>query len=223
MKTINDYKNLVFFDLETTGLNANHEAIIEFGAVKLSQENGAFYPVSEYNHIVHTEIPVSDTITNITNITQAMVDQGVNDYKIYEIIKDLFNKDTLVIAYNIQFDISFVVSLMKKYDTSYRVDYDLLDMLSVYKDYYPYPHRLENAIETLQVPFENTHRALDDVLATVEVFKIMHAKEDLSPFINVIGYNPKFGLNGLRFDHIEYYEQPYQIGSLKNKIIKYKK
>jgi len=218
MKKISDYKHLVFFDLETTGLNYQKEDIIEFGAVVVNQQDNHYEVISEYNHIVHTDKPVSETITTITGITQSMVDAGVNNFKIYEIMKDIFKKDTLVIAYNIQFDISFVYALMKRYDQSFTVDFDILDMLSVYKDYYPYPHRLADAITTLDVPFENTHRALDDVIATVEVFKIMHQKEDLSPFINQIGYNPKFGLNGMKFSHVRYYEHPYKIGSLKAKI-----
>ena len=62
-----------------------------------------------------------------------------------------------------------------------------------------YGHRLVSAIKNLKVDnAENTHRALDDAKATYEVLrKLFGIKEsNFSDYINVVGYNPKYGVSG---------------------------
>ena len=61
---------------------------------------------------------------------------------------------------------------------------DVLDVMAVYKDRHPFPHRLESAVEKYQVEVPNTHRALDDVKATVIALTKMIAKE--IPLINIL-------------------------------------
>lgn len=72
-------------------------------------------------------------------------------------------------------------------------------MLTVYRDRRPYPHRLLNAIEAygLGGKVRNSHRALDDVYATLAVMEAMDAeKQDLVEYVDLFGYIPKFGCPG---------------------------
>ena len=44
---------------------------------------------------------------------------------------------------------------------------------------------------------QNSHRAIDDVLALFEVLKAMDdEREDLGSYVNLFGYNPKYGVSG---------------------------
>ena len=89
---------------------------------------------------------------------------------------------------------------------------DKLDLLTVYKDRRPYPHKLCSAIEAygLSGKVVNSHRAVDDVLATVAVMEEMEKeKDDLMRYVNLFGYNPKYGIEGKPIGSVSYKAQPY--------------
>lgn len=89
---------------------------------------------------------------------------------------------------------------------------DYLDSLTVYKDRRAYPHKLANAILTykLEDKVQNSHRAIDDVAALFEVCKAMDAeRSDLLSYVNVFGYNPKYGVSGKRIEKVAYWPQNF--------------
>ena len=89
---------------------------------------------------------------------------------------------------------------------------DRLELLTVYKDRHRYPHRLHNAIDTygLAGKVVNSHRAVDDVLATVAVMEQMELeKDDLMCYVNLFGYNPKYGIDGKPIGSVTYKPQPF--------------
>ena len=120
---------------------------------------------------------------------------------------------TLLLAYNAHFDLSFLFYLLlRDGDPAILKGKDKLDLLTVYKDRRSYPHRLESAIEAygLTGKVVNSHRAVDDVLATVAVMEAMEAERgDLERYINLFGFNPKYGLEGKPIGSVTYKPQSY--------------
>ena len=56
----------------------------------------------------------------------------------------------------------------------------------------------------------NSHRAVDDVLATLEVMKAMEEeKDDLLRYVNLFGYNPKYPKPRPGIRSVTYKPQPY--------------
>ena len=56
----------------------------------------------------------------------------------------------------------------------------------------------------------NSHRAVDDVLATAAVaLEMEKERDDLHLYINLFGYNPKYGVDGRKISSITYKPQPY--------------
>ena len=89
---------------------------------------------------------------------------------------------------------------------------DYLDSLTVYKDRREYPHKLANAIAAynLEGKVQNSHRAIDDVAALFEVCKAMDAERaDLLSYVNIFGYNPKYGVSGRRLPGVIYWPQNF--------------
>mgnify|MGYP000137852126 CR=1 FL=1 len=89
---------------------------------------------------------------------------------------------------------------------------DWLDSLTVYKDRRAYPHKLANAIIAyeLEDKVQNSHRAIDDVLALFEVLKAMdEERDDLCTYVNLFGYNPKYGVSGRRITGVRYEPQGF--------------
>ena len=129
-----------------------------------------------------------------------------------QIAKLMQNGPTLMIAHNAQFDACFLRGLLRGQKVG-RIDW--LDSLTVYKDRRAYPHKLANAIIAYDLTgkVQNSHRAIDDVLALFEVLKAMDdEREDLGSYVNLFGYNPKYGVSGRRIVGVRYEPQSFSKG-----------
>ena len=210
------YDRLVLFDTETTGLQFARDEIIEFAAVVVEQVDGEAKVVREYDELVtltpgNTVPPMIQKLTGIS--TQDILDRGIPKAQVCADIADMFRGNTLLIAYNAHFDLSFLFyMLLRSGDPTALKGKDKLDLLTVFKDRRSYPHKLCNAIEAygLSGKVVNSHRAVDDVLATVAVMEEMEKeKSDLLSYVNLFGYNPKYGVEGKPIGSVTYKAQPY--------------
>ena len=210
------YDRLVLFDAETTGLAFSRDEIIEFAAIVVENHNGQPVVTEEYDQLI-TLSPggfVPAMIENLTGITnQDIREKGIPKTRVCCDIARMLRGNPLLLAYNAHFDLSFLFyMLLRDGDPTILRGKDKLDLLTVYKDRRSYPHKLCNAIEAygLSDKVVNSHRAVDDVLATLEVMKSMEAeKDDLINYVNLFGYNPKFGVEGKPIGSVTYKPQPY--------------
>ena len=82
---------------------------------------------------------------------------------------------------------------------------DLKDRLSSGTLRKAYPHKLIDAVEHYDLEETNFHRAIADTKALYEVYNAMKdERDDFKEYVNVFGYNPRYGVNGVRFSFIEY-------------------
>ena len=212
------YDKFLLIDTETTGLDFKRDEIIEFSAVLLEKRDGQLLLTREYDNLV-TLTPgntVPPKITELTGIsTQDILDRGVPKAQVCADIAEMVAGNTLLLAYNAHFDLSFqFYMLLRDGDPMILKGKDKLDLLTVYKDRREYPHKLFNAIDAygLTGKVVNSHRAIDDVIATVAVMEAMAAeKDDLECYVNLFGYNPKYGIDGKPIGSVTYKPQPYKI------------
>lgn len=210
------YDRLVVFDTETTGLQYSRDEIIEFAAVVVEQKNEKAVVTEQYDELV-TLSPggfVPPRIQELTGIsTQDLRERGLPKTRICRDIAQMIQGKTLLLAYNAHFDLSFLFYLLlRDGDPVILKGKDKLDLLTVYRDRHDYPHRLSNAIDAygLSSQVVNSHRAVDDVLATVAVMKAMeHERSDLECYVNLFGYNPKYGIEGKPIGSVTYKPQSY--------------
>lgn len=239
-RLLDTYRNIVFFDTETTGFNAQSHKIIELAAIGVRRNfEGKVEIWKEMD--VYCKLPddqkIPEKIVELTGITdQMLADQGISEDEMAaqfaEIITgedsaDLFEnlKDTLLVAHNAQFDLNFIgfLYVLQMKHSSEGPQYrewlhrfnaaDYLDTLTIYKDRAAYPHKLANAIEHygLQGKVVNSHRAIDDVKALLEVAKAMGMeRDDLQDYINIFGYNPKYGASGRLLKKVSYLQQGFR-------------
>ena len=193
------YDRLVLFDTETTGLLFSRDEIIEFAAVVVELVNGVPTVVREYDELVALSPGgfVPPKITELTGIsTQDLRERGLPKTRVCRDIAEMIQGNTLLLAYNAHFDLSFLFYLLLRHgDPTVLKGKDKLDLLTVYRDRHQYPHKLCNAIEVygLTGKVVNSHRAVDDVIATVAVMEEMEKeKDDLTNYVNLFGYNPKY-------------------------------
>ena len=210
------YDRLVLFDTETTGLDYARDEIIEFSAVVVERVNGQPKVIQEYDNLVSLSPGgfVPPKIQQLTGIsTQDIRERGIPKTRVCRDIAEMIRGNTLLLAYNAHFDLSFLFyMLLRDGDPTILKGKDKLDLLTVYKDRHSYPHKLCNAIEVYDLSGKvvNSHRAVDDVLATVEVMKAMEAeRDDLCRYLNLFGYNPKYGISGKPIGSITYKPQAF--------------
>ena len=210
------YDRLVLFDTETTGLIYHRDEIIEFAAVAVEKINGEIAVVQEYDELIALSPggsvpPQIQQLTGISN--EDLRERGIPKAQLCADIAGMLTENTLLLAYNAHFDLSFLYYLLlRSGDPTILKGKDKLDLLTVYKDRHSYPHKLCNAIEvySLSGKVVNSHRAVDDVLATVEVMKAMEEeKADLERYVNLFGYNPKYGVEGKPIGSVTYKPQRF--------------
>ena len=210
------YDRLVLFDTETTGLNYVRDEIIEFAAVVVERIDGKVTIMQEYDQLV-TLSPggfVPENIQKLTGIsTLDIQERGIPKTRVCRDIAEMIRGNTLLLAYNAHFDLSFLFYLLLRHgDPAILKGKDKLDLLTVYRDRRDFPHKLSSAIDAygLTGKVVNSHRAVDDVIATVAVMEAMEAeKDDLRRYVNLFGYSPKYGLEGKPIGSVTYKAQPY--------------
>lgn len=211
---LDKYKALVIFDTETSGLEPDKHQIIELAALRVERTaSGALRIAGKMDSFI--KLPegekLDENITTLTGITdRTLQTEGVQPAKAAgQIAKLMQPGPVLMVAHNAQFDACFLRGLLRGVKIG-RIDW--LDSLTVYKDRRPYPHKLANAILTyeLEDKVQNSHRAIDDVLALFEVLKAMdEERSDLAAYVNLFGYNPKYGVSGRRITGVRYEPQGF--------------
>ena len=209
------YDRLFLFDTETTGLDFMRDEIIEFAAIVVELRDGIPTVTEEYDELISltpgNTIPLK--IQQLTGITNEDVRaRGIPKDQLCRDIARMVSGKTLLLAYNAHFDLSFLFYLLlRSGDPAILKGKDKLDLLTVYKDRREFPHKLCNAIESygLSGKVVNSHRAVDDVLATLEVMKEMdREKPDLLRYVNLFGYHPTYGLGSKPIGSVTYKPQP---------------
>lgn len=187
------YKALVIFDTETSGLNPGDDQIIELAALRVERtQAGALRIAGKMDTFIR--LPegerLPENIVTLTGITDRLLEtEGVQSgTAVSRFLKLVKPGPVLMVAHNAQFDACFLRELLRGFKPGHL---DWLDSLTVYKDRRPYPHKLANAILAyeLEDKVQNSHRAIDDVLALFEVLKAMdEERDDLGSYVNLFGY-----------------------------------
>ena len=155
----------VVFDLETTGLSAVHNQIIEIGAVKVEQGKIR----ERFSTFVNPKVPIPFEIEQLTGISDEMV---LKAPVIEDILPDFlkFCEGCVLIAHNASFDAGFIEENCKRQGIA--TDFTVGDTVSMARILLPTlsKFKLDHVAKALQIPLENHHRAVDDAACTAEIF-----------------------------------------------------
>ena len=213
------FENIIVLDVETTGINPKYEEIIELAAIRL--EKGQDLSGPDPDRELDVLVKLSDgrrlppVITELTGISeQQLAGEGVSKAHACGKLSALLHcKNPLLVAYNAQFDLCFLYYFLDRFGKAGCLqNVKMLDALTVYKDRRPYPHTLRDAVAAYELKTKNTHRAIDDAKATLELLCAMEEETgDLERYINLFGYNPKYGISGPKISSVKYLPQPYDM------------
>ena len=98
----------VAIDFETTGLDPNHDRIIEVAAILFKDGE----PKKTFSTLVNPGQNIPSFITSITGISNSMVSQSPRESEIINNLIKIIGSHP-VVAHNVKFDWSFIESLCK--------------------------------------------------------------------------------------------------------------
>jgi DNA polymerase-3 subunit epsilon len=159
-------------DIETTGGSARLEKITEIAVYLHDGEK----ITGEYVSLVNPERNIPYFITNLTGITNEMVEDAPRFFEIARDIVELTEGRTFV-AHNARFDYSFLRQEFKSLGFNFKRN--IIDTVALSRKLLP-GHRsysLGNICRDLKIDINGRHRAAGDALATVKLLKILLDKD----------------------------------------------
>ncbi|MFB4158738.1 PolC-type DNA polymerase III [Geomicrobium sp. JSM 1781026] len=156
----------VVFDVETTGLSAVYDTIIELAAVKIV--NGEI--VERYESFANPHVPLTAKITELTGITDKMLEDAPEVSQVLEEFHR-FVGDSGLVAHNASFDIGFINAGNKKVNLP-EITNPVVDTLELARFLYPNlrNHRLNTLCKMFDIELVSHHRAIYDTEATAYLF-----------------------------------------------------
>ena len=163
----------VAFDLETTGLDAGKDAIIEIGAVKF--QGGR--TLDTFETLVNPQRRISPFISNLTGIRQRDLDRADTIERVAASFISFVGASPLI-AHNADFDLGFLRSSGIEFANPV---VDTFDLAYVVRPDTP-SYSLENMAQNLDLPHDRPHRALDDATAAKMLFlSLLQDASELDP------------------------------------------
>ena len=159
-------------DIETTGGSSRNEKITEIAIYLHDGEK----ITDEFVTLVNPERNIPYFITNLTGITNEMVENAPRFFEIAKTIIEFTEGRTLV-AHNARFDYSFIKQEFKS--LGYNFKRNLLDTISLGRRIIPghKSYSLGNICKDLGIVINGRHRAAGDALATARLFEFLMKKE----------------------------------------------
>src|SRR5579872_954639 len=168
-----DKDTFVCVDLETTGLLPDEDRIIEVAAARFTLTGIR----DSYESLIDPECTIPEASIQIHHITQDMTN---GKPKIQEILPALikFIGKSIVIGHGIKLDLAFLTAAAKRHQIPCALESNTtLDTLRMARLYGESP---TNSLETLRKHFniaaEGAHRAMNDVIVNIEVFKHLSSR-----------------------------------------------
>ncbi len=151
----------VALDLETTGLNPERDAITEIGLVRFRDEQ----VLDTWASLVNPQRPIPYRVQQLTGITQGEVDAAPSLSSVIGTLLS-FVKDYPIVGHSVSFDLGFLnhqgIFLNNPAIDTFELASILLPHVARYS--------LGKLAEALDIRFPTRHRALEDALATRELF-----------------------------------------------------
>ena len=166
-------EDFICFDLETTGLSAQNDRITEIGAVRI--HNGEI--TDKFDIFVDPERPIPPKITELTSITNEMVQGAPKEVEALQQFFDFCGEDAVLVAHNASFDAGFLRAALQRQGKPFLNTY--IDTVTMARSLLPDLNKvtLDSVAKYLKLKPFHHHRAEDDAAVLGEIF--LNLKERL--------------------------------------------
>lgn len=177
---------LIFLDVETTGVSATGDRIIEIALIKT--RSGKI--IDRFTSLVNPETKIGSFITKLTGISDKHVKDAPKFSQIHEQVTR-FIGSSIVVAYNAEFDIGFLSAELSRVGSTGKIAYCC--SVKVSRDLYPSfrKHSLDSLIERFNMEVESRHRVYDDALLIHKFFEAVKIEKSEDALKQAIGFRTK--------------------------------
>ncbi|MCS6827965.1 MAG: exonuclease domain-containing protein [Caldilinea sp.] len=159
----------VALDLETTGLDADQDAIIEIGAVKFTTER----VLERFATLVNPQRPIPPRITQITGIRNEDVAHAPTLDRVLPELRAFVDAEVYaVVAHNTGFDLGFLAAAGLRFQ---RPAYDTVELAQILIPGEA-SYNLGELCLRLDIPLSDAHRATGDAEATAQLFRTLRRR-----------------------------------------------
>lgn len=140
LSNLNDIRNnFITFDVETTGLNAISDRIVELGAAIFS--NGKV--INTFSTLVNPKVSIPQAASKINNITNTMLTTAPSEEEVYPKLMEFLGKASqgkiTMCAHNAKFDFDFLCNTLSRLGIDAKFSYiDTLDLAREHLDHLKY-------------------------------------------------------------------------------------
>lgn len=161
-------RDLIFFDLEATGLSVVRDRIIQIAMVKYPKKGGE---PQELSMLINPGIPISEEAMEVHGITPKDVATKPTFQQVAEEIYNFIGNADLAGYNSNRFDIPMLMEEFDRVGIEFSIDNRrTIDVQRIF--YKMEPRNLKAAVRFYcNKEMENAHDALADVYATIDVFK----------------------------------------------------
>lgn len=152
-------------DIETNGHDPIKHQPIEIGAIMYSNGNVE----REFNTLISCDY-IPQAIIELTGISVDMLDGAPNLKSALESFR-IFLGDSIFVAHNVDFDFNFLSNCMEYNNFGYLYNFKICTIKLIKKIMQSNKYSLSYLNEVLDINHYPLHRALDDSVVTLEVFK----------------------------------------------------
>lgn len=159
-------------DIETTGGKFNEEGITEIAIYQFDGQS----VTDQFISLVNPERPIQEYVVKLTGISNKMLRNAPKFHEVAKRIIEITENCTLV-AHNASFDYRMLQLEFKRLGYEYKRDsICTVDLSQTILPEAP-SYKLGKLVKSLGIPLSDRHRANGDALATVQLFKLLLAKD----------------------------------------------
>lgn len=102
-RELDDQTTYVAFDIETTGLSAVYDEVIELSAVKMQNDK----VIDTFSQFINPGFKLSYETIELTSITDEMLTDALDKQQVFEKFREFYG-DAILIGHNVTFDLGFM-------------------------------------------------------------------------------------------------------------------
>ena len=174
---------MIFFDTETTGLIKNialplsqQPRIIEIACIREPEilDRPTFFEAT-----FNPGVKLDSVITKITGLTDGDLADSPKFYEHIDDLADFFRGEEAMVAHNMPFDFKMLLMELEREVMEYKFPWPSkhIDTIEIAKPHYDGRYmKLSVLYADMIGPYEQKHRALDDVKMLIRVYHALMAK-----------------------------------------------
>ena len=171
-------KDIIVFDVETTGVNILEDRIVQMAAIRIDEEGNT---IDTFERFINPGVPVGDSEL-VHGFSDAHLQKVGGDARtVLEAFRQ-FADGFMIVGHNVQYDMSILEQECSRHGVAMPRVQAIYDTLDIYRRFYPNlpNHKLEFLSGYFPIDHQSTHNAMDDIIATGKLL-VYAMKENILP------------------------------------------